>query len=108
MGVFFYYAGSFQPPWQPSELITQHSDVHEEQILAQQSDKDEKNLQTSLDKIASEELIYDMLDSEFGLFEGGNVDALDVEHSNEWLYFLISNLSAEEKDQLLLELYKLK
>lgn len=107
-GTVWYYAGAFRFPWGTPELKVQHPDPHQEQLVAQQASEDETDFQTTLDEIASEELIYDMLDSDFGLFEGGDLDALDVERSNEWLYFLISNLSAEEKDQLLLELYKLK
>jgi hypothetical protein len=106
-GLFWYYVGPFQPPWGGAEMITQHSGSAEEQDFVQQFPDSETDVPT-LDRIASEELIYDMLDSEFGLLEGGNLDALDVEYSNDWLYFLIGNLSAEEKDQLLLELYKLK
>lgn len=108
LGMFLYYVGPFHPSWWPTELVDQDSVSPEVQMIAQQNDDNETNLQTSLDSIASEELIYDMLDAEFGLVEGGNLDVLDVDRQHEWLYFLISNLSDEEKDQLLLELYKLK
>lgn len=104
-GYYFRYVQSMQ---RLPELASQHPENPEKNLAVQQTPAEAPDIHTRLSKIASDELIYDMLDSEFGFFERGNPEVFDADNSPEWLYFLIRNLSDEEKDRLLLELYKLK
>ena len=104
-GGWVYY---FRQTHRPSELASQHPENVDKNLVVQQSPDETTNIHDHLRKIAPNELIYDMLDSEFGFFERENPGVLDVDNGHEWLYFLIRNLSEKEKDRLLLELYKLK
>lgn len=59
--------------------------------------------------IASDELLQDVLEHEFAIIEGDSSGGMyRVDYSDDMLYFLISTLTEEEKDQLLTELYKMK
>lgn len=103
-----YYFRHSQATQHPSELASQYSENQDKNLFVQQSPAETTAIPVPLNKIASDELIYDMLDSEFGFFEQENLGVLDDDNSHDWLYFLIRNLSEKEKDRLLLELYKLK
>ncbi|GAK61198.1 putative transmembrane anti-sigma factor [Candidatus Vecturithrix granuli] len=107
-GGWTYYFRHVQSTQHLPELASQHSENLDKNLAMQQAPGETPDIHARLGKIASDELIYDMLDSEFGFFERGNPGIFDADNSPEWLYFLIRNLSDEEKDRLLLELYKLK
>ena len=62
----------------------------------------------ALRQIASEELQQEMLESDLALFDGTPMATLDLDESDETLYFLINSLTAEEKQALLSELYKMR
>lgn len=107
-GGWVYYFRHVQATHRPSELASQHLENEDKNLVVQQSPGETTDIHDRLRKIAPDELIYDMLDSEFGFFERENPGVIDVDNGHEWLYFLIRNLSEKEKDRLLLELYKLK
>ena len=109
-GLALYFSGAFQKLWHPAELTAQRSGVqHVEERVASQDSESEKELNEILDKFASDELMDDILNSDFALFEGDGGMTLGAGHSDdEWLEFLINSLTDEEKDQFLLELYKMK
>ncbi len=103
-GLVFYFLQT--QSWRSPKWADQSSQNEKQEMIVKHPDK----MSAPLDKITSDELINDMLDSKFGFFEQGQLDEVvdDLNNGNEWLYFLINNLSDEEKDRLLLELYELK
>lgn len=105
-GVFLWYSISLQEALPPAERIAHDSAQQPQEIpLALQTPERELPM---FEGIASEELLYDILDKEFAFTEGEVASMYRVDYSDEMLYFLISTLTEEEKDQLLAELYKMK
>jgi hypothetical protein len=64
-------------------------------------------LETTLNNIASEDLMQDMLESDLALFDGATDVIFETDYSDDMLYSLINSLSEEEKEALLSELYKM-
>lgn len=103
-GLVFYFLQT-QSMWRLPKWADQSSQNEKQKMIVKHPEK----MPDPLDKITSDELVNDMLDSKFGFFEQGHLAGVDdLNNGNEWLYFLINNLSDEEKDRLLLELYELK
>jgi hypothetical protein len=66
------------------------------------------SVETTLQHIASEDLMHDILDSEFALFDGTLSITLDARYSDDMVDALLSGLTIEEKQALLAELYKMR
>jgi len=64
-------------------------------------------LETTLGKIAPEDLRQDILESDLALFDGKTDVTFDIDYSDDMLYSLINSLTEEEKRALLSELYKM-
>lgn len=64
--------------------------------------------ETTLQHIASEDLMHDILDSEFALFDGTLSITLDTRYRDDMVDALLSGLTTEEKQALLTELYKMR
>ncbi len=97
--LFWYYSKTFQqglPPHTSNEFA------------ASGTPSTETIIREFPQELVSEELMNDLLEAEFALINGESRGVFDVDNSDEMLYFLISTLSEEEKDQLLSELYKMK
>ncbi len=104
---YLWYAMSLQQPSvPPSERLTQVSPVPS-QDTPRAAQPPKRGL-PEFEGIASEDLLYDILEQEFAFTEGKPERMYRADYSDEMLYFLISTLTEEEKDQLLTELYKLK
>jgi len=86
--------------------IRNHPQVMTTQTLP--GDVDTPPLDTALRQIIPEELPQRMLETEFALFDDIGSPALEIYSSNMELDGLLSSLSAEEKRELLLELYKMR
>lgn len=105
---FLFYATSVRQTLPPPELTTQRSEQQAKEFPISSTPAEEKTVDTIFEGIASEELLHNILDTEFALIDGSMVGMYDVDNSDEMLYFLISTLTEEEKDLLLSELYKMK
>jgi hypothetical protein len=85
------------------ETLQRASDLYETDGVIQ-----DDALETTLNNIASKDLMQDMLESDLALFDGAPDVIIEMDYSDDMLYSLINSLTEEEKKAFLSELYKMR
>lgn len=88
--------------------LTEEGDSAQSDATPASEPMEAEDIEIALSRIASDELVEDILGADLALFEGGDGFMFDMGGGDETLYLLINSLTEEEKELLLQELQRMQ
>lgn len=107
-GLFLYFNAEIRQFFHPVDITADRSDQNNTLSTSPADPGEHDEIETALSRIASEDLMRDILEHDLALFDGATSLSSDIEYSDEMLYFLIHSLTEEEKKALLFKLRKIR